>query len=70
MKTRIGTCSICGGDVMDHVGAWGSITPPPPATCNKCGAINKNDVIQMYPSKRILREVNPTTDSAGNIIKK
>jgi len=34
----IGVCSICGGQVFGHVGAWWSVMPPPPARCKKCGA--------------------------------
>lgn len=47
MDERIGSCSICGGDVMGHRGAWWSIMPPPPAKCSKCGATEKGDRIEM-----------------------
>src|SRR5688572_2259203 len=30
---RIGTCSICGGDVVGHVGPFLSTVPPPPPKC-------------------------------------
>lgn len=48
MNVRIGTCSICGGDVFGFTGTWMSITPPPPAKCNQCGATDRSDVIQMH----------------------
>lgn len=52
MNIRVGTCSICGGDVMGFRGAWMSITPPPPAACTKCGAVERRDIIEMYPSPK------------------
>ena len=36
---RIGSCSLCGGDVVTPEG-WMSILPPKP-TCRKCGATAK-----------------------------
>lgn len=47
MEQRLGSCSLCGGDVMGHVGAWMSINPPPPPTCSNCGAKTISDVIKM-----------------------
>lgn len=47
MRTRIGRCSICGGDVVGETGAWGSVLPPPPARCESCGAWPKGEVIEM-----------------------
>lgn len=47
MEKRIGSCSKCGGDVVDWVGAWHSVNPPPPAHCVRCGAKIKDDVIEM-----------------------
>lgn len=51
MRWRVGTCSICGGSVMGYRGAWGSVQPPPPDTCERCGAIaaGQSDVIPMIP---------------------
>lgn len=49
MSQRVGTCSICGGDVYGHRGAWSATVPPPPDTCRKCGAVSKSDIIKMYP---------------------
>ena len=45
--TRVGSCSLCGGDVMAHVGPWWSINPPPPAKCSGCGAVSASDVVPM-----------------------
>ena len=52
MNERIGTCSLCGGDVVGFRGIWMSITPPPPDRCTRCGAVVKGqgDVIEMVPS--------------------
>lgn len=49
MTERVGTCSLCGGDVMGHRGGWWSITPPPPDECSQCGAVRAESVIQMVP---------------------
>jgi len=47
MRQRIGTCSLCGGDVMGYRGAWYSVLPPPPDECTSCGAVVASDVIEM-----------------------
>jgi hypothetical protein len=47
MNQRVGTCSLCGGDVMGHRGAWWSVLPPPPDRCFGCGAVAAADVIEM-----------------------
>ena len=44
---RVGTCSLCGGDVVGFRGAWMSILPPPPDRCSRCGAVARGDVIEM-----------------------
>jgi len=49
MEQRVGTCSICGGDVMGIRGGWWSILPPPPDECAGCGAVAGGDVIPMTP---------------------
>ena len=46
-RARIGTCSLCGGDVLGHVGAWWGIIPPPGPRCASCGAVPAADVIEM-----------------------
>lgn len=49
-QTRIGSCSICGGDVLGHTGPWWGVCPPPPARCARCGAVeDRGDVIRMRP---------------------
>lgn len=50
MDSRIGTCSLCGGDVMAWTGAWWSVNPPPSARCVKCNAVQSKDIIQMTRS--------------------
>lgn len=54
MKQRIGTCSLCGGDVTGWFGVWGAVVPPPPPSCEWCGAVPKGstDVIEMEPARR------------------
>ena len=52
MRRRIGTCSICGGDVMGYRGAFQSVNLPPPDTCTQCGAMRRIDVIEMVPVTR------------------
>jgi len=47
MMQRIGTCSLCGGDVMRHDGAWWGTVPPPGPACASCGAVPAADVIEM-----------------------
>lgn len=47
MDQRIGTCSLCGGDVHGIRGAWYSANPPPPDKCRNCGAVAQTDIIKM-----------------------
>ena len=47
MEQRVGTCSLCGGDVVGYRGVWMSILPPPPDRCANCGAVSAADVIEM-----------------------
>jgi hypothetical protein len=49
MNQRVGTCSLCGGDVMGFRGAYWSIIPPGPDECSSCGAVAGGDVIPMTP---------------------
>jgi len=49
---RVGTCSICGGDVMGYRGVWMAVIPPPPDRCLHCNAVSALDVIQMTPSAK------------------
>lgn len=62
MRQRVGSCSLCGGDVTGIRGPWMSVSPPPPDTCSSCGATAQRDVIQMHPRRnepaidRIIRE--------------
>ena len=46
---RVGTCSLCGGNVMGVRGAWWALGPPPPDTCQECGAVASTDIIKMIP---------------------
>lgn len=48
-RARIGTCSLCGGDVIGHRGAWWAVIPPPADQCSRCGALraDADDVIPM-----------------------
>ena len=53
--SRVGTCSLCGGDVYGHRGAWFGVVPPGPDTCVHCGAVAaswRSDVIEMQPRTR------------------
>ena len=47
MHQRVGTCSLCGGDVYGYRGAWYAFIPPPPDKCSQCGAVRAEDVIEM-----------------------
>ena len=47
MTQRVGTCSLCGGDVMGYRGMWHSILPPPPDHCASCWAVSASDVVAM-----------------------
>jgi len=52
--TRIGRCSICGGDVMAFTGMfYMSTVPPGPPSCSQCGAVEAghDPVIQMEPRR-------------------
>ena len=60
MDQCIGQCSLCGGDVMGHVGPYHSVIPPPPPTCNSCGAVTADSrrVIPMVPRLRPSRSIH------------
>lgn len=65
MEQRLGTCSICGGDVYGHVGAWWGTVPPPPASCRSCGAVEARSVIQMTPRRIAPSNVGPLGGTGG-----
>lgn len=46
-EQRIGSCSICGCDVVGWKGSWFGVIPPPPPHCVGCGAKTADDVIKM-----------------------
>jgi hypothetical protein len=48
MDMVIGSCSICGGNVVVPKVWYGMQTPMP--TCSKCGAIEQLPVIKMAPT--------------------
>lgn len=48
-EQRVGTCSICGGDVWGYRGCWMGVNPPPPDECRSCQAVAAIDVIKMTP---------------------
>lgn len=50
MMDVVGTCSICGGEVMSYR-IWHAITPPP-MQCARCGAhaASHGPVIPMVPA--------------------
>lgn len=51
-EQRIGSCSICGGDVVAWVGGWMGVIPPPATHCTSCNAKTRDDVVQMVPPRR------------------
>ena len=53
-ESVIGRCSICGGDVVTHTGAWWGINPPIPY-CVSCGAVEDKGLpeIKMRPAKAL-----------------
>lgn len=60
---RVGSCSICGGDVVGYRGIWMCINPPPPDKCSGCGAVAAGDVIKMSPAPQRTNAVRFTTNS-------
>jgi len=59
MQGVIGTCSICGADVIGHTGPWFGVIPPPPGRCSGCGATEaQGPVLPMIPKRN-------TDDSRG-----
>ena len=62
MEQVVGTCSICGGDVVGVRGGWYSVNPPPPDKCSHCGAISAygKRIIPMVPAPPV-----PTRNSNG-----
>lgn len=65
MEQRVGTCSLCGGDVIGFRGAWWATIPPPTDRCSSCGAVraDQDDTIAMKPQRvqRITRDGWNTT---------
>ncbi len=51
-EQRIGSCSICGGDVVAWVGPWMGLNPPPRPHCTLCNATARTDVVPMVPAQR------------------
>lgn len=69
MNQRVGTCSICGGNVMGFRGVWMSILPPPSDRCAGCGAVAKGDVIEMVrPRWGQVDRPYPTTAGPNHFI--
>lgn len=50
-QARVGACSLCGGDVIGHRGAWFAVIPPPADQCSQCRAI-RADVDDVIPMRR------------------
>jgi hypothetical protein len=69
MDRVIGTCSLCGGDVVAYEGIWMSVLPPPPPTCSGCRAVKRGTkpVIDMEPSAPSPNRTTITT--AGTLSK-
>jgi hypothetical protein len=69
MYQRVGSCSLCGGDVMGERGAWWSVAPPSPDTCSLCGAVRNDDVIEMKRKPLVphaMRQLAHTTNTTSN----
>lgn len=64
-EQRVGTCSLCGGDVIGIRGGWWSVSPAPSDRCTGCGAVAKSDVIEMHPAPRRPRTHASTTTNAS-----
>ena len=49
--TRVGTCSVCGGDVYGHRGPWFGVNLPPNDECKQCGAVGarRPGIVPMQP---------------------
>lgn len=67
MRERVGTCSICGGDVIGYRGAWQSVLPAPPDECRACGAVAaaQSDAIPMTPRLPRPQTRSDTTTNSG-----
>lgn len=51
MEAPVGTCSICGGEVVKHVGAWHAVVPPR-GRCTSCGGVEASGpVVPMRPAQ-------------------
>lgn len=44
---RIGTCDLCGGDVIGFRGTWVAMIPPPTDSCSNCRATRASDIVEM-----------------------
>lgn len=68
MEQEIGECSICGGKVVGHSGPWWGITPPPPARCTSCGAVERRGpVIPMRRDGGYFKTNESSTDVKINV---
>jgi uncharacterized Zn finger protein len=57
MYKTIGKCSLCGGNVVKHQGAWMGVIPPR-AHCDKCGAVEDNAPVIKMKKPNSQRESN------------
>ena len=64
---RVGTCSLCGGDVYGHRGAWMGGDSPRPDTCGNCGAVRGEDIIPMKRPSDTLRELRAIAENVKNV---
>lgn len=65
MNTILGSCSLCGGNVIGHSGGWHAIVPPPSPRCIQCGAVAAANVIPMVPAPRHYRYAPPAAGSSA-----
>ncbi len=64
MEVTVGTCSLCGGDVKRHQGAWLGVDPPTPR-CTGCGARPRMPLIGMSPAPLV--DMSPAAGLAEGI---
>jgi hypothetical protein len=59
MDQVIGECSQCGGNVAGYVGPWMGVVPPPPPSCQSCGAVSAqhHPVIPTRPRRGVVKPV-------------
>ncbi len=65
MTRTIGTCSICGGPVVEHVVQYSTVPIPP--SCQRCGAVKADTFGPIIEMERYKQPKPVSVDGDGRI---